>query len=219
MTRYTTLALLLFGATASAQADDSKRQHLTLTDQHGMQQASDGLYVRATDTGASLVATSSSGKLELAARIDALRVQLEQRFARQGQTPVRRQLLERLRETAFSLRAEASLKIHPSLPTRCSIGSEPLAVANASDGIVASAQALNQPGDDKAADSYNEVWAYTDRSSRQAVATGPAAAEATVQQGASCFAVAHARVDCPTQEFAVARAIAWSFSQAPACNR
>lgn len=219
MNRLSSSIALLLLISASAQADDSKRQHLELTAQRGMQQLSDGLYARASVGGASLVATNEAGKLELAVRVDALRAQLQQRFARTGQTPVQRQLLERLQQTAAALRAEAALKIHPGLPVRCSLGSEPVALATASEGSNASAQAVNQPGYDKAADSYNEVWTFTDRSSRQTITAGPAGAEASVLHVASCVSVAHAQVNCPAQEFAVARAIAWSFSQAPACNR
>lgn len=209
------LALALASGLAHAGSPDSLHQQLT--EEQGMQQVGDGLYAAHGDDGASFVAVSKAGQIQLAGRIAALRAELAPRMARDGMTRAESQLLQKLERSEQSLLAAGAAKVNVSNGGTCNNGNTLYTRAYATGGYTSSAYAVNALDFGPPTPTFNEATAYNDFASNYVTTTGLSPAQAAVNNAGSCIAVAEATVTCPGNPIPQSVSIAYSYSSSRRC--
>lgn len=183
----------------------------------GLKPVADGLYASYTKDGATFVPTNNAGRLALAAHIDALKQQQAARLGADGLNSFEQDLIERLEQSAQTLKAQASQKAYDSDGGTCGNGNTLSTIAIAQGGYLASASAVNALDFGPATPTTNVASAYNDFSSDYSVQYGLTAAAADVNDYGSCISVAEASVTCPGNSYPSSYAFTYSSSRARHC--
>jgi len=201
------IALLFASTLASAQ---SGQVPVNADPLKGMTEVSDGLYARKTGNSESYYATNAAGRMAIADRMYQVNEKFRELYAVDGISLKEQILLTRSEEAQKVLR-ESAEGTRDFQTGNCNNGAYLVATAYSSDGVSASATAVNALDFGPATPTTNYAYARAGHYYNDAVTTGLTQASASAYSPSACMAEAYSIVVCPNGAFGAGPAYEFSY--------